>query len=228
MARERSAGRRRVARTTPRGMVRVPRRPGGGARRNDRAGRGRPRRRLHDHDEEPRGIDPREPSEHRARRPPHQPPREGVRGGSASREPPLGRGRPGRARFAGSSRSSADEWIVRQLPTDVYVGGPRSVKHWMLQQPPVLRSSDVIVLAAAASRPGDMDGPSEPRGPLASGSLTATPARAPGSEPPRRRRSLPCSGVPHPEDTGRWPPLRSASDPCSGTGRIARPCGYLP
>jgi hypothetical protein len=48
----------------------------------------------------------------------------------------------------------ADEWIVKRLPDDVYVGGPGSVKHWMLQQPPVLRPSDVIVLVAAASRPG--------------------------------------------------------------------------
>ncbi len=48
----------------------------------------------------------------------------------------------------------ADEWIVRRLPDDVYVGGPGSVKHWMLQQPPVLRPSDVIVLVAAVSRPG--------------------------------------------------------------------------
>ena len=47
----------------------------------------------------------------------------------------------------------ADEWIVNRLPEDVYVGGPRSAKHWMLQQPRVLRSSDVIVLAAAASKP---------------------------------------------------------------------------
>jgi Nuclease-related domain len=47
----------------------------------------------------------------------------------------------------------ADEWIVNRLPEDVYVGGPRSAKHWMLQQPSVLRSSDVIVLAAAASKP---------------------------------------------------------------------------
>jgi hypothetical protein len=47
----------------------------------------------------------------------------------------------------------ADEWIVNRLPEDIYVGGPRSAKHWMLQQPPVLRSSDVIVLAAAASKP---------------------------------------------------------------------------
>jgi hypothetical protein len=47
----------------------------------------------------------------------------------------------------------ADEWTVNRLPEDVYVGGPRSAKHWMLQQTPVLRSSDVIVLAAAASKP---------------------------------------------------------------------------
>jgi hypothetical protein len=48
----------------------------------------------------------------------------------------------------------ADEWIVKRLPDDVYVGGPASVKHWMLQQPAVLRPSDVIVLVAAASKPG--------------------------------------------------------------------------
>jgi hypothetical protein len=48
----------------------------------------------------------------------------------------------------------ADEWIVKRLPEDVYVGGPGSVKHWMLQQPPVLRPSDVMVLVAAASKPG--------------------------------------------------------------------------
>jgi hypothetical protein len=48
----------------------------------------------------------------------------------------------------------ADEWTVNRLPEDVYVGGPGSVKHWMLQQPPVLRSSDVMVLVAAASKPG--------------------------------------------------------------------------
>jgi hypothetical protein len=47
----------------------------------------------------------------------------------------------------------ADEWTVKRLPDDVYVGGPRSAKHWMLQQPQTLRPSDVIVLAAAASRP---------------------------------------------------------------------------
>jgi Nuclease-related domain len=68
----------------------------------------------------------------------------------------------------------ADEWIVRQLPTDVYVGGPRIVKHWMLQQPPVLRSSDVIVVAAAASRPGTWTARPDGEGPLASVSLLPT------------------------------------------------------
>jgi hypothetical protein len=62
----------------------------------------------------------------------------------------------------------ADEWTVKRLPTDVYVGGPRSAKHWMLQQPPILRSSDVMVLAAAASKPG---------------TWTASPAAERGSDP---------------------------------------------
>ncbi|MGH2540543.1 MAG: nuclease-related domain-containing protein [Actinomycetota bacterium] len=47
----------------------------------------------------------------------------------------------------------ADEWIVKRLPDEVYVGGPGSAKHWMLNQPTVLRPSDVIVLTAVASRP---------------------------------------------------------------------------
>ncbi|MGH2540966.1 MAG: nuclease-related domain-containing protein [Actinomycetota bacterium] len=47
----------------------------------------------------------------------------------------------------------ADEWIVKRLPDEIYVGGPGSAKHWMLHQPTVLRPSDVIVLTAAASRP---------------------------------------------------------------------------
>jgi Nuclease-related domain len=65
----------------------------------------------------------------------------------------------------------ADEWIVRQLPTEVYVGGPRIVKHWMLQQAPVLRSSAVIVLAAAASRPDTWTAHPDQEGPLASVSM---------------------------------------------------------
>jgi nuclease-like protein len=47
----------------------------------------------------------------------------------------------------------ADEWTVKKQPTDVFVGGPRGAKHWMLRQPAVLRSQDVIALVAAASKP---------------------------------------------------------------------------
>lgn len=48
----------------------------------------------------------------------------------------------------------ADEWTVKKQPIDVFVGGPRGAKHWMLRQPAVLRPQEVIALAAAASKPG--------------------------------------------------------------------------
>jgi hypothetical protein len=48
----------------------------------------------------------------------------------------------------------ADEWTIVDEPPDVLVRGPRGAKNLMLNQPPVLRPSDVIVLAAAASKPG--------------------------------------------------------------------------
>jgi hypothetical protein len=47
----------------------------------------------------------------------------------------------------------ADEWTIVEEPPDVIVRGPRGAKNLMLKQPPVLRPSDVIVLAAAASKP---------------------------------------------------------------------------
>ena len=47
----------------------------------------------------------------------------------------------------------ADEWTIVDEPPDVLVRGPRGAKNLMLNQPPVLRPSDVIVLAAAASKP---------------------------------------------------------------------------
>ena len=46
----------------------------------------------------------------------------------------------------------ADEWTVVEEPRDVLVRGPRGAKNLMLHQPSVLRPSDVIVLAAAASK----------------------------------------------------------------------------
>jgi hypothetical protein len=47
----------------------------------------------------------------------------------------------------------ADEWTIVDEPPDVLVRGPRGAKNLMLNQPAVLRPSDVIVLAAAASKP---------------------------------------------------------------------------
>jgi hypothetical protein len=48
----------------------------------------------------------------------------------------------------------ADDWTIKQRPADVYVGATRSVKDWMLRQPVILRAEEVIVLVAAASKPG--------------------------------------------------------------------------
>jgi nuclease-like protein len=46
----------------------------------------------------------------------------------------------------------ADEWTIVDEPPDVLVRGPRGAKNLMLNQPAVLRPSDVIVLAVAASK----------------------------------------------------------------------------
>jgi hypothetical protein len=48
----------------------------------------------------------------------------------------------------------ADEWTIVDEPPGVLVRGPRGAKNLMLNQPAILRPSDVIVLAAAASKPG--------------------------------------------------------------------------
>jgi hypothetical protein len=47
----------------------------------------------------------------------------------------------------------ADEWTIVDEPPDVLVRGPRGAKNLMLSQPAILRPSDVIVLAVAASKP---------------------------------------------------------------------------
>lgn len=46
-----------------------------------------------------------------------------------------------------------DDWTIKQRPAEVYVDATRGVKDWMVRQPVVLRSSEVLELAAAASRP---------------------------------------------------------------------------
>jgi hypothetical protein len=52
-----------------------------------------------------------------------------------------------------------DDWTVKQRPADVYVDATRGVKDWMLRQPAVLRTEEVIELAVAASKPGTWFGP---------------------------------------------------------------------
>jgi hypothetical protein len=47
----------------------------------------------------------------------------------------------------------ADEWTITQKPLDVFVGGPRGVRDWMVRQPAALSAHDVIEIAAAASKP---------------------------------------------------------------------------
>lgn len=47
-----------------------------------------------------------------------------------------------------------DDWTVKQRPADVYVDATRGVRDWMLRQPAVLRTHEVLELAAAASEPG--------------------------------------------------------------------------
>jgi Nuclease-related domain len=46
-----------------------------------------------------------------------------------------------------------DDWTIKQRPAEVYVDATRGVKDWMLRQPAVLRSHEVIELARAASNP---------------------------------------------------------------------------
>jgi hypothetical protein len=55
----------------------------------------------------------------------------------------------------------ADAWTIVEEPPDVFVRGPRGAKNLMLNQPPVLRPSDVIVLAAAAAKPETWTAPAE-------------------------------------------------------------------
>jgi len=47
----------------------------------------------------------------------------------------------------------ADRWTIKQRPTDVFVGSPRSVKKWLLAQPVYLSSAEVVAIGSAASKP---------------------------------------------------------------------------
>jgi hypothetical protein len=47
----------------------------------------------------------------------------------------------------------ADEWTIKQRPTDVFVGSPRSVTKWLQAQPARLSSAEVVAIGSAASKP---------------------------------------------------------------------------
>jgi Nuclease-related domain len=47
----------------------------------------------------------------------------------------------------------ADEWTIKERPSDVHVGSPRGVKDWLLRLPPTLSAHEVDQIAAAASSP---------------------------------------------------------------------------
>lgn len=47
----------------------------------------------------------------------------------------------------------ADEWTIKENPSEVRVGSPRGVKDWLLRLPVTLTAREVIEIAAAASTP---------------------------------------------------------------------------
>ncbi len=53
----------------------------------------------------------------------------------------------------------ADDWTIKEQPADVYVSGPRRVKHWLLAQPAVLSTREVIEIAGAAAKPATWQDP---------------------------------------------------------------------
>jgi hypothetical protein len=53
----------------------------------------------------------------------------------------------------GSLAVFADEITIKHQPEDVLVASPRSVKDWLLEQPDVLATHEVIEIAGAANKP---------------------------------------------------------------------------
>ena len=47
----------------------------------------------------------------------------------------------------------ADDWTIKEKPTDVHVGSPRGVKDWLRRLPVVLSPHEIIEIAAVASKP---------------------------------------------------------------------------
>jgi hypothetical protein len=53
----------------------------------------------------------------------------------------------------------ADDWTIKNRPTDVHVGTPRGVKRWLADQAPILTQRDVIEIAAAIAKPSTWRAP---------------------------------------------------------------------
>lgn len=47
----------------------------------------------------------------------------------------------------------ADDWTIKEKPSDVHVGSPRGVKDWLIRLPAMLSAHEIIEIAAAASKP---------------------------------------------------------------------------
>jgi hypothetical protein len=47
----------------------------------------------------------------------------------------------------------ADDWTIKERPTDVLVAAPRGVKDWLRSQPRVLSPGEVVTISAAVSEP---------------------------------------------------------------------------
>jgi hypothetical protein len=47
----------------------------------------------------------------------------------------------------------ADNWTIKEKPSDVHVGSPRGVNRWLLDQPPTLSPREVNEIAAAVADP---------------------------------------------------------------------------
>jgi hypothetical protein len=66
----------------------------------------------------------------------------------------------------------APELVVKEPPTDVFVGSPRTVKRWLLGRPAALSSDETRAIQAVAAKPG---------------TWRPTPAASPGVEQDHRR-----------------------------------------
>jgi len=52
----------------------------------------------------------------------------------------------------------ADDWAIKGQPSDVYVGSPRSVKRWFLEQATTLTQREVNEVAAVCAKPSTWTG----------------------------------------------------------------------